>query len=160
MRRAAPHAGEPTGGEPIVLLTFTGDSIPKILAGLKCGTTRLPSRQWTAVIKNMEQGREYEASIYKGDPRFGGELLFKGKLVRGVHCRGSSFDGEMILKDGFDRKADLAQRLWHHYSKGRVTDPQAVRWFNGREWTWFEWAQAPIVEIHEEQLVQQQLLAA
>jgi len=139
-------------------VTFTGDSIPKIIAGRKCGTTRLPSRMWTRVVHDLEDGRLVDAHIYQGNPRNGGQLLYKAPFVRGVLCTGASFDGEMILKDGFDTVEELAMRLWKHYSRGRVRPPQAVAWFRKQTWTWFEWGEPPAVDIRQEELVRVPLL--
>jgi hypothetical protein len=122
----------------LVVLSFTSDNVSKILAGRKCGTTRLPSTLWRRVVDQIKRGETVVAHIYNGNPRAGGELLFKGIFVEGVLCHGRDFEPEMILMDGFDSQTELAARLWKHYGKGKADPKSALEWWERQLWTWFQ----------------------
>lgn len=157
---AAPHSDHIAGGATIVIVTFTGDSVEKILAGRKCGTTRLPSRMWQRVVRHLAEGRKVDAHIYRGNPRNGGVELYRAPFVRGVLCTGREFDEEMVLKDGFLQKEDLALRLWRHYNRGKATLPAALKWMNAEVWTWFEWELPPtMIEVEQDQQAELPLIA-
>jgi hypothetical protein len=144
----------------LVILSFTEDSVSKILAGRKCGTTRLPSTQWKWVVRHLEEGREVAAHIYNGNPRAGGELICKGKFLEGFLRRGREFEPDMILKDGFDSEKELAVRLWGHYGKGKADSQSALEWFQASLWSWFEFELPPAIEIREGMLVEVPLNSA
>ena len=138
----------------MVLVTLTGDSIPKVLQGRKVGTTRRPTDHWLRVVRKLERGEGADAQLWAGSPRNKGRLLWSAKIVRATLQHGRSYDGEMVLKDGFQQKSELAVRLAEHYNGPWTSQRDADAWFDRELWVYIEWENPPRVEVRGEQLVE------
>lgn len=101
----------------MVLLTFTPESSEKILAGTKCATTRPLTPHWQRLVRDFAKGRSIKLQLWRGSPRNGGTRLLPEDLepIRVDAAYGAEYDGEMFLKDGFERSEDLVDRLNQFY---------------------------------------------
>lgn len=135
----------------MVLATFTGLSIPKILLYAKTATTRPATERWKAIVRKVLSEEKITFQIYAKNPRNGGQLIYEALVKHAFYGHGFKFDQGMAIADGFQTVAQLAEALAAHYNRPLVRlvllereSPRAIlKWFNGEEWTWFEWYPPP-----------------
>lgn len=158
----------------MVLLTFTGNSVKKIVALQKSATTRYDTPHWWNVVDKIDAlgvpGRYHEpliAHIYAGSPRNGGIKIGEAPLMEGrKKVFGADFSDRMVGLDGFKHKVDLASRLQSHYTTAAYRRLQAARtgsasrtlaWFEERRWVWVAWdpQRFEFADRHDDKLIAQ-----